>query len=72
MHTITRTLTELGLDIHLAKVSTEGERVADAFYVSDRLAGGGKLGSGDRSREVEQALHARAGRADNQREAHAP
>jgi [protein-PII] uridylyltransferase len=58
LHTITRTMTELGLDIHLAKVTTEGERVADAFYVSDRHAGGGKVADGDRSREVEQALHA--------------
>ncbi len=72
LHTITRTLTELGLDIHLAKVSTEGERVADAFYVSDRLAGGGKLGSGERSREVEQALHGALAEPDNQREVHAP
>jgi [protein-PII] uridylyltransferase len=56
LHAITRTLTEVGLDIHLAKVSTEGERVADAFYVSDRRAGGGKLALGERSREVERAL----------------
>ncbi|HWM85964.1 MAG TPA: ACT domain-containing protein, partial [Kofleriaceae bacterium] len=57
LHTITRTLTELGLDIHLAKVSTEGEKVADAFYVSDRIAGGGKMAA-ERAPEVEQALHA--------------
>jgi hypothetical protein len=46
--------------------------VADAFYVSDRLAGGGKLGSGERSREVEQALHAALAEPDPQREAQAP
>jgi [protein-PII] uridylyltransferase len=56
LHTITRTLTELGLDIHLAKVTTEGEKVADAFYVTDRQAGGGKLSAGARSREVEELL----------------
>ncbi len=68
LHTITRTLTELGLDIHLAKVTTEGERVADAFYVSDRLAGGGKLASGERSREIEHALHAALAEPDGPRE----
>jgi [protein-PII] uridylyltransferase len=31
---ITQTLAELGLDISLAKVSTEGEKVADVFYVT--------------------------------------
>jgi [protein-PII] uridylyltransferase len=34
LYAITRTMTELGLDIHLAKVATEGERVADSFYVT--------------------------------------
>jgi [protein-PII] uridylyltransferase len=33
LHAITQTLADLGLDISLAKVSTEGEKVADAFYV---------------------------------------
>ncbi|HUJ58227.1 MAG TPA: ACT domain-containing protein [Kofleriaceae bacterium] len=33
LYAITHTLAELGLDISLAKVSTEGERVADVFYV---------------------------------------
>jgi [protein-PII] uridylyltransferase len=31
---ITQTLAELGLDISLAKISTEGEKVADVFYVT--------------------------------------
>ena len=35
LYAITHTLTELGLDIHLSKVSTEGEKVADVFYVTD-------------------------------------
>ena len=34
---ITRTLAELRLDVHLAKVATFGGRVVDAFYVRDEL-----------------------------------
>lgn len=34
LHAITNTLTELGLDIHLSRIATEGERVADSFYVT--------------------------------------
>jgi [protein-PII] uridylyltransferase len=34
LHAITRTLTDFGLDIHLSKVATEGEQVADIFYVT--------------------------------------
>ncbi|HEY5921697.1 MAG TPA: [protein-PII] uridylyltransferase [Kofleriaceae bacterium] len=33
LHAITQTLADLDLDIGLAKVSTEGEKVADVFYV---------------------------------------
>ncbi|MEP6865467.1 MAG: HD domain-containing protein, partial [Deltaproteobacteria bacterium] len=33
LYAITHTLAELGLDISLAKISTEGEKVADVFYV---------------------------------------
>jgi [protein-PII] uridylyltransferase len=40
LHAITHTLAELGLDISLAKVATEGEKVADVFYVT---RGGDKL-----------------------------
>ena len=56
LHTITRTLAELGLDIHLAKVSTEGEKAADAFYVSE--AGGGKVRDPERLAALESALRA--------------
>jgi [protein-PII] uridylyltransferase len=35
LYTITRALSELELDIHLAKVSTYGDDVVDVFYVSD-------------------------------------
>ena len=43
LYAITHTLAELGLDISLAKVSTEGEKVADVFYVTrngDKLVDG--------------------------------
>jgi [protein-PII] uridylyltransferase len=36
LYAITRTLSELGLDIGLSKVATEADRVADIFYVRDR------------------------------------
>lgn len=41
LHAIARALHEAGLSIALSKVSTEGERVADVFYVSG--ANGGKI-----------------------------
>ena len=34
LYAITQTLAELGLDISLAKIATEGEKVADTFYVT--------------------------------------
>jgi [protein-PII] uridylyltransferase len=40
LHSITQTLTDLGLDITLSKVSTEGEKVADVFYVTRAGADG--------------------------------
>ncbi len=36
LHAITQTLADLGLDISLAKIATEGEKVADVFYVTRR------------------------------------
>jgi [protein-PII] uridylyltransferase len=36
LYSITQTLADLGLDISLAKISTEGEKVADVFYVTRR------------------------------------
>ncbi|HEX4456626.1 MAG TPA: [protein-PII] uridylyltransferase [Polyangia bacterium] len=53
LHTITNTLAELELDIQLSKVSTEGSRVADVFYV--REGHGGKLDS-ERVDELKLAL----------------
>jgi [protein-PII] uridylyltransferase len=37
LYAITQTLADLDLDILLAKVSTEGEKVADVFYVRPKL-----------------------------------
>jgi [protein-PII] uridylyltransferase len=56
---ITRTLAELGLDVHLAKVATYGGRVVDAFYVRDEL--GRKLVDAERISDLERTLHARLG-----------
>lgn len=46
LYAITQTLADLGLDILLAKVSTEGEKVADVFYVTR----GGQRITDDRDR----------------------
>lgn len=54
---ITRTLAELQLDVHLAKVATYGARVVDAFYVRDEL--GRKVDDAERIDELERALRAR-------------
>jgi [protein-PII] uridylyltransferase len=59
LYTITRTLADLALDIHLSKVATEAHRVADVFYVRER--GGGKL-EPDRVDEVKLALGEALGR----------
>jgi [protein-PII] uridylyltransferase len=39
LYAITRTLSELGLTIHLSRVATEAGRVIDNFYVSDGVSG---------------------------------
>ena len=41
LHTLSRTFFDLGLTVDLARITTEGHRAADAFYV--RTAGGGRL-----------------------------
>jgi len=35
LHTISKTLFELGVDIRIAKIGTKGDQVADVFYVRD-------------------------------------
>ncbi|HUS32069.1 MAG TPA: [protein-PII] uridylyltransferase [Kofleriaceae bacterium] len=48
LYAITQTLADLGFDISLAKVSTEGEKVADVFYVTR----GGKRITDEKERAV--------------------
>lgn len=37
LHEISQGISELGLDIHLAKIATDVDQVLDIFYVTDRL-----------------------------------
>jgi [protein-PII] uridylyltransferase len=53
LYVLSRTFYELGLTVDLARISTEGHRAADAFYV--RTASGGRLG-GERAEQVVAAL----------------
>jgi [protein-PII] uridylyltransferase len=54
LYRITRALADLDLDITVAKVSTLGNEVVDAFYV--RTPGGAKLTEPDHIRELERAV----------------
>ncbi|MGZ5297518.1 MAG: [protein-PII] uridylyltransferase family protein [Actinomycetota bacterium] len=57
LYDITRTLSEMELDVHLAKVATYTDRVIDAFYVRDSL--GRKLQDAQQTAMVESAMRAR-------------
>ena len=57
LYDITRTLAELELDVHLAKVATYTDRVIDAFYVRDEL--GRKLDDPDSATALASAMRAR-------------
>jgi [protein-PII] uridylyltransferase len=54
LFTITYTLHKLGLSIHVAKISTNVDQVADVFYVTDE--NGGKVAAGGRVETVRQVL----------------
>ena len=54
---VTRTLAELHLDVHVAKVATYGARVVDAFYVRDAL--GLRVEDPHQVAEIERALRTR-------------
>jgi [protein-PII] uridylyltransferase len=54
LYDITSALTSLGVDIHLSKISTKADQVADAFYLSDR--DGGKIADPARQEEIRQAV----------------
>lgn len=57
LYDITRTLADLHLDVHLAKVATYPDRVIDAFYVRDEL--GRKVTDPEQVSEIEAAFGAR-------------
>jgi [protein-PII] uridylyltransferase len=59
LYDITSTLTALGIDIALSKISTKADQVADVFYIVDR--DGGKIPSPDRQEEIRQSLLASIG-----------
>jgi len=59
LYTITRTLSELGLSIARAKISTEATKAIDSFYV--RGSDGKKLTAGDRLTDVRKALESAVG-----------
>lgn len=54
LYDITRTLTRLGLDIRVAKISTKADQVADAFYLRD--LDGQKVESPERIEAIRRAL----------------
>jgi len=56
LYTISRALAELGLDIYLAKISTEKGAAIDSFYVSER--DGAKILEPGRQGEIERRLRA--------------
>jgi [protein-PII] uridylyltransferase len=59
LYKLARTLSELSLSVHLARISTEGHRAADSFYV--RTVDGRRL-EGDTARAVAEAITAALGR----------
>jgi [protein-PII] uridylyltransferase len=54
LFTITHTLHQLGLSIHIAKISTNVDQVADVFYMTDKT--GGKVQDKQRLERVREAL----------------
>ena len=59
LYAVTAAMSELDLDIHVAKIDTLGERVVDVFYV--RTAWGTKL-EDEQASEVERAIEHRISR----------
>jgi [protein-PII] uridylyltransferase len=56
LHTLSRTFFDLGLSVDLARITTEGHRAADAFYV--RTADGGRLEGAAAARVVDAVTQA--------------
>jgi len=65
LYAITHALAELGLDISLAKISTEGEKVSDVFYVT---RGGRRLTDRGERYALVAALQAALARGEGDRE----
>jgi len=59
LHTLAKTLFDLGLTVDLARISTEGHRALDAFYV--RTSDGQRL-EGEAASRVVEAIHQALGR----------
>jgi [protein-PII] uridylyltransferase len=55
LFTITHSLHRLGLSIHVAKISTNVDQVADVFYVTDQS--GNKVEQPDRVEEIRDSLY---------------
>jgi [protein-PII] uridylyltransferase len=55
LFTITYSLHRLGLSIHVAKISTNVDQVADVFYVTDQA--GTKVSDAERVETMQQYLH---------------
>jgi [protein-PII] uridylyltransferase len=51
---LTRTLSSLNLDIASAHITTYGERIVDAFYVTDLT--GAKITNPDRKKAIEERM----------------
>ena len=62
LYAITTAMSDLDLDIHVAKIDTLGERVVDVFYV--RTSWGSKLGD-EQAAEVRRAIEHRVARLFN-------
>lgn len=54
LYLITHTLFNLKLDIHIAKIATKGDQIADVFYVRDLL--GQKVEDEEQVEEIKRAL----------------
>jgi [protein-PII] uridylyltransferase len=54
LHDLSRAISQCGLDIHMARIGTDGDRVADAFYVTE--PDGSKLVDAERGESVRQAI----------------
>jgi len=61
LHTLARTFFDLGLTVDLARITTEGHRAADAFYV--RTGDGDRL-EGETARQVVEAITAAVSRGE--------